>query len=298
MLPMQKGVIGFSSRSDLILAIKGATKKVVMGRLPYRLNYLFLGAYVSVSFRQNIKKAYQKSGINYTSVNGHLPLLVRHPPNLFLKAIFPDGEVMPIHLTEERGYEDIDGKAQMGFYEKFALEIFPTLSNRLRDSKKPLLDCACGSGYGSKYCNSVLKMPIIGIDVDSEVIRYAKKRYCSTSDNLSFIQANATNLSVIKNSSISSIISLETIEHIQEPEKALKEFCRILDDDGVLFISSPDPTDHTDRLASEFHVKEFLPAEFEKMLSKYFSLVSIYLCNEHILAICLKPGKAHRYSKD
>jgi hypothetical protein len=68
---------------------------------------------------------------------------------------------MRIHLTEERGYEDIDGAAHMDLYRRFAMEVFPILDSELKKSRKPILDCTCGSGYGANYLSLTLAKPVI-----------------------------------------------------------------------------------------------------------------------------------------
>jgi ubiquinone/menaquinone biosynthesis C-methylase UbiE len=113
------------------------------------------------------------------------------------------------------------------------------------------------------------------IDVDEDVIKYARKRYSSLSDSLSFIKANAMDLNTIQTASICSIVSVETIERIPDPDKALSEFFRVLDPKGVLFITTPDATKHPNRRVSQFHIREYTPIQFQKLLEQHFRSINI-----------------------
>lgn len=267
----------------------------IVNRFPLGLKHTCLKVYVSIRFRQNIKRAYYNFGIKYAPLHGNLPLLIGLPPNLWLAATFPDGDIMKIHLTEERGYEDIDGTAYIDYYKRFTMEVFPTIDSELKKSRKPILDCACGSGYGTAYCSSTMKKAVIGIDVEGDVIKYARKRYSSLCDRLSFAEANAMDLKVIQTASICSIVSIETIEHIPNPDKALSEFFRVLDPKGVLFITTPDATKHPNRLVSQFHKREYTPVHFQKLLERHFRSVDISSDNNILIGICSKLPAAHTY---
>jgi ubiquinone/menaquinone biosynthesis C-methylase UbiE len=210
-------------------------------------------------------------------------------PDITLIVTFPDGDSMQIHLTEERGYEDLDGRAHLPMYSKFVTEVFPTLEEELKTSGKHILDCACGSGYGSYFVSSSLRRPVIGIDIDATVIRYALKRYSILCSDLRFNAGNAMRLDMLPSSSICSILSIETIEHVSDPDSALREFCRVLDRRGVLYITTPDRTRHPDSLTSHFHVREFMPRDFERFLHKYFVSVELETDSYQIVAICRNP---------
>lgn len=242
--------------------------------------------YISFCYRRNIKRAYNNLGIKYNLISPPIPFFIHSPPNFEFVATFPDGEVSKIHLTEERGYEDIDGTAHLRFYKDFVTRIFSRIS-RL-NCKKIILDCACGSGYGSNFIASTCQVPVLGVDIDDNVIKYARKRYALLSNYLSFLTANAMDLNTIQTASLGSIISVETIEHIPKPEKALSEFSRILDPNGVLFITSPDATMHPNSLLSRFHVREYTPDLFQELLEQYFHSVYLSTDGHHIVGICRK----------
>ena len=57
------------------------------------------------------------------------------------------------------------------------------------------------------------------------------------------------------------IISFEAIEHIEEQEAFLSEVKRLLKDDGLFIVSSPNKTLYTDETGQQnpHHVKELFP---------------------------------------
>ena len=71
------------------------------------------------------------------------------------------------------------------------------------------LDCACGSGYGTHFLSNFCEK-VIGYDISNAAIEYATQTY--SSDRTSF----TSNLDELSNTKFNSIISIETIEHMEE----------------------------------------------------------------------------------
>lgn len=140
---------------------------------------------------------------------------------------------------------------------------------------KVVLDIASGEGYGS-YILSNKALEVIGVDIDSESVQNAKEKYLK--DNLKFIVGNADNIPVESNS-IDIVVSFETIEHHDKHEEMFLEIKRVLKDDGILIMSSPDKKYYSDipKFTNKFHVKELYFDEFECLTKKYFSFSKFYL---------------------
>lgn len=101
-----------------------------------------------------------------------------------------------------------------------------------------VLDCACGLGYGTR----MLAMrssggSFLGVDVDPGAIAYATENFHSGSS--SFFCASATKLEFLDDSSVDTIASFETLEHLEDYESCLVEFARVLRPDGRLIVSVP-----------------------------------------------------------
>lgn len=236
------------------------------------------------TYRRNTARALSAHGIRYEVEGGRWPRFIHYPPDLRLTAIFPDGEQLPIHLTEERGYEDIDGRQHLPAYRQFAETVAPQLTGA---PELPVLDCACGSGYGAHFLGVTLGRPVLGLDLDEGVVRYARKRYAGQT-GLAFATANATDLAAVASASVLAVVSIETIEHIPHPEQALSEFARVLAPGGALFMTTPDATERPDSRVSAFHVREFTQAEFVDRLSQHFPRVDVSADDGYLVAVARK----------
>ena len=142
---------------------------------------------------------------------------------------------------------------------------------------KVVLDAACGEGYGS-YVLSDRASQVHGVDVSEEAITNAKNKY--KKDNISFYIESIDNMTSIKDSTIDVIVSFETIEHVSEDIQAkfLLEIKRVLKNDGILIMSTPNKAIYSDlyNFKNDFHIKEFYVEEYKRFLNNYFEH-NIYL---------------------
>jgi SAM-dependent methyltransferase len=121
---------------------------------------------------------------------------------------------------------------------------------------KKVLDASCGVGYGLQILSEGGAAAVTGVDVSAEAIGAAKARFGEFAAEL--VQADLRKLP-FEDDSFDVVISFETIEHVEEPEKALAELDRVLGPEGVLVISSPNPDAYVG--GNEHHVHEFKPGE-------------------------------------
>ncbi|EIJ81332.1 putative glycosyltransferase [Bacillus methanolicus PB1] len=139
-----------------------------------------------------------------------------------------------------------------------------------------VLDIACGEGYGSDLIANHAKF-VYGIDIDQETVEHASNKY--KRDNLQFKNASVVKIP-LKDHSLDVVVSFETIEHVNEHEQHLflKEVKRLLKNDGIFIISTPDKRMYSDipNYKNPFHVKEFYEDEFLNFLKTYFSYVDLY----------------------
>lgn len=133
---------------------------------------------------------------------------------------------------------------------------------------KRVLDAACGEGYGS-FLLANAAAAVTGIDVSMDAITHAGARYARP--NLAFAAGSVTRLP-LPPASIDLIVSFETIEHLPEQREMLAEFRRVLTDDGVLVISSPNRPVYNEGggLENHYHVRELDRAELCDLLSPAF----------------------------
>ena len=98
-----------------------------------------------------------------------------------------------------------------------------------------VLDAACGSGYGSEI---LLYDHYFGIDYADYNIKYAEENYYQ--DDRSFIEKDIYLLSdLFEGKRFDSIISFETLEHLDNPVLALQVFDKILKPGGKIVASIP-----------------------------------------------------------
>lgn len=139
---------------------------------------------------------------------------------------------------------------------------------------KNVLDVGSGDGYGcSLLAEKAAK--VVGIDSSAEAIQHARERY--QAENLFFQKADAYSLP-FENLSFDVVCSFQVIEHLKYPEKHLQEIKRVLTEDGVLLLSTPNRVQFGGEfhLKIPFHYREFTPPELETLLKKHFVQVEIF----------------------
>lgn len=139
-----------------------------------------------------------------------------------------------------------------------------------------VLDVASGEGYGSCLLSQI-SQKVIGIEVDFGSVQHACLTYANKCNNLFYLNAEATHLP-IKTNSVDVITSFETIEHIHEQKAMMLEFVRVLNDDGILIVSTPNKAIYSDAAfyQNPYHIKEFEKEEFRQFLGNFFVQVEIY----------------------
>lgn len=135
---------------------------------------------------------------------------------------------------------------------------------------KVVLDVASGSGYGSQMLASSAKK-VTGIDYSAEAIKYSKLNY--PAKNLTYKTGDAHNIE-LENESQDVVVSLETIEHLADPAKFVKEVKRVLKTDGVFVVSTPNDDEFME--GNEFHLHEFHLGELKKLIEKNFKNFEFY----------------------
>jgi 2-polyprenyl-3-methyl-5-hydroxy-6-metoxy-1,4-benzoquinol methylase len=139
-----------------------------------------------------------------------------------------------------------------------------------------VLDIACGNGYGTRFI-STLADKVLGVDQSDETI-FENKKMFSKNDNLEFEAGDAENLA-LSNDLFDSVVSFETIEHLQHPEYFLSEVQRVLRLNGLFFLSTPNalitkPENGIPK--NPFHIKEYTPDELHNLLSQYFEIKTMF----------------------
>ncbi len=134
---------------------------------------------------------------------------------------------------------------------------------------KYVLDVASGEGYGTFMLSKCAKK-VVGVDIDESAVNHAKSKY--NVQNIDFILASATDIPIRDDHIFDVIVSFETIEHIHEQEKMLFEIKRLLKEDGIFVVSTPNKVVFSKASCENpFHVKELDFKDFEALLKVYFN---------------------------
>jgi SAM-dependent methyltransferase len=125
-----------------------------------------------------------------------------------------------------------------------------------------VLDAGSGEGYGTAMLAAAGASSTVGIDIDEESVGHARERYGPV-----FERADAADLP-FDHASFDLVVCFETIEHLHDDAGALREFRRVLADDGLLIISTPNREEYL--VENEFHTREYSPTEFDALLAEHF----------------------------
>ncbi len=140
---------------------------------------------------------------------------------------------------------------------------------------KRVLDAACGEGYGSALLADVAAQ-VSGVDIDADSVAHARTRYAGT-PKLRYECMDASALT-FPDRTFDLVVSFETLEHLAAQEQLIAGFSRVLTDDGLLLISSPDKRTYSELAGfrNEFHVRELYREELLALLQPHFVDVRLY----------------------
>ena len=94
-----------------------------------------------------------------------------------------------------------------------------------------VLDVGCGAGLATNWLAD-LGFDVTGVDISDGALKEAKKR--DKTKTVKYIKADALSLP-FEDESFDSVISLDFLEHVYEPEKVIKEISRVLKPEGLFF---------------------------------------------------------------
>jgi len=161
---------------------------------------------------------------------------------------------------------------------------------------KKVLDLACGEGYGAKILSEDA-LEVTGIDIDNESIEHAKKKY--QKNNLKFLESSIISIPLKDEKIFDVITCFETIEHIHEQETMLREVSRLLKDNGIFIISTPNkPVYNQGRQEKNpFHVKELDFNKLKDLLNSFFPHVSIFMQRSSITSCIWQNNNSDNFNE-
>ncbi|HWI21741.1 MAG TPA: class I SAM-dependent methyltransferase [Baekduia sp.] len=175
--------------------------------------------------------------------------------------------VPPLTLSGERTLPDVPAE---NYWLRRHLAVYEWV--RTRVGGLDVIDMATGEGYGADELARTAAS-VVGVDASAEAFEHARLRY--TAPNLRFAHARVEEFA----EPCDAIVCLQAIEHLSDPNAALKHFRSFLGPNGVAYISTPNVlTLAPDGVRSDnpWHMHEYRPEEFEALLLAHFGSVDLF----------------------
>ena len=171
--------------------------------------------------------------------------------------------------TGERFLPGVTGTAEIA-YDHIARYRF---AERYIKGKK-IIDLGSGAGYGA-HSLSKLAQNVLGVAVSKEAVVYATWRY--DAPNLHYEAGDVTNLPY-PDESFEAAVAFEVLEYLERPEALVEEALRLLQEDGIFVVSTPDKQTYSNdrNYVNPHHSKEMYALEFREVLERHFRNVQIY----------------------
>lgn len=130
-----------------------------------------------------------------------------------------------------------------------------------------VLDAACGEGYGSYLMKTWGARSVTGVDIDASSVEKACESF--KADGLSYLQHDVQTLP-FEDHVFDVVVSLETLEHLDDAEMFLQEIKRVLKPGGTVILSCPNDNyyyerDHT---KNPFHKRTYTFYEFKALAER------------------------------
>ena len=161
-------------------------------------------------------------------------------------------------IPDQVAPDDVTGQATLQLH----VQRYEFAAEHLKPGR--LLDIACGVGYGThlmaeKASNLV---EAIGVDLSQQAIEYARQHYAG--GRLQFQQHDA--MTFADDKGFDSIVSVETLEHVSDPNGLIDHMVGLIRPGGV-FIASVPTTPSVD--VNPYHLHDFTERSFRRMVTTH-----------------------------
>lgn len=155
------------------------------------------------------------------------------------------------------------------------IERYEFAATRVAD--KLVVDCACGTGYGSAILAQAGAAEVVGVDIDHGAISFARQHHAH--ERVRYAVDDATTYEPPYRPDV--WVTLETVEHLPDPREYLHVVWRRLAPDALLIASVP-TTVSTD--GNPFHRTDFTRRGWHRLLA-----ATGFVAEEELVQV-------HRYS--
>ena len=150
-----------------------------------------------------------------------------------------------------------------------------------------VLDCPCGTGYGSQMmCDAGAKL-VVGVDVDNETVSFARAQYADpvfVSADMKHIVGKIIIEDRIFGTSPKAyfdlMVCIEGIEHVSEAdgEIVIRQFAVVTKPGGRLFVTTPNRARRKSN--NKFHLKEYTISELLALIETGGFWKVIHFCGQ------------------
>lgn len=115
------------------------------------------------------------------------------------------------------------------------------VENVLQGPHGMILDASCGTGNFEQILvgmDGSNDFPVIGIDSSREMLGRAKNKLCHH-QNVSMLEANLNTRLPFLSASFAQVVSINTLYAVEDPQKTLEQFYRVLAPGGQLSLVTP-----------------------------------------------------------
>jgi len=155
--------------------------------------------------------------------------------------IIQDGDKTAFFLEDKLSKWKYPNNLQLRRYNEACNIIINKQKDKINKNPIKILDIGCADAFLYKILSEktdMNKFELYGIDISSERILLAKKRFDGII-NIDFKNGNMENMHFFKSNDFDIIISIESLEHVIYPQKAIEEMQRILKPEGLFVLSVP-----------------------------------------------------------
>lgn len=145
-----------------------------------------------------------------------------------------------------------------------------------------VLDLGCGPGQLiNEISENIINIDITGIDFSEKMLEVSKSR----NPHATHIKLDAAELDKLKGE-YNVIICTHSLPYYKDPEKIMKELCRLLKDNGKIFIGFASGNSFYDKLILSFVKLTTGPAhypsdkKFKELVSSYFQVENLKIIKE------------------
>ncbi|HEY5183866.1 MAG TPA: class I SAM-dependent methyltransferase [Actinomycetes bacterium] len=140
----------------------------------------------------------------------------------------------------------------------------------------PLVEAGCGEGYGAQLLCDGGAHPVLALDYDGTTVAHLRRTYPA----VTVMQANLVALP-LADATTASVVSLQTIEHLWDQPRFVRECARVLRPGGSCAVSTPNRLTFSPGLSrgekplNPFHANELDAEELAGLLAPWFGKVRV-----------------------